>query len=53
MARPINTDPVILKGKEAKRVYKKAIQKNTSTEYKKKMDEYEAYYLAISKKSTK
>jgi hypothetical protein len=51
MARPINTNPTILKGKEAKKVLERIKNPNCSPEYQEKMESYVAYYKEIEKKS--
>ena len=53
MAREINSNPVVLKGREAKRVLEKTKRTNRSVEYKAKMDRYVAFFKKIEENSKK
>ena len=51
MARPINTSPIVLRGKEAKEVLSKTKQKDITRRYKQKMDDHVKFYQEVEAKS--
>ncbi len=53
MAKPINTNHVVLIGDEAKRVLKKAEDVRISEAYKEKMDRCVQFYREVEEKSSK